>query len=217
MNRFQGAKGFIFDCDGTLLDTLGAWDDAERDLFAQSGPLTQEQEDEIHSAPIEKAAELFHERYGVGESADAVLAHLDGFLLGFYGDEAKPMPGACEFVRSVAGAGIPCVVLSSSPRRYLEAGLSRAGILDCFKELVTTDEVGSSKQDFAIYEHALKLLGCDKHQAWAVDDAPYAIAVMSDFGLNTIGVAAGCSQERRDSLEAHADIVVDTMEELNID
>ena len=53
------AKGFIFDCDGTLLDTLGAWEEAERDLFAQAGDLTQEQEDEIHSAPIERAAEIF--------------------------------------------------------------------------------------------------------------------------------------------------------------
>ena len=59
MFDFALADGMIFDCDGTLLDTLDAWEDAERDLFAQSGPLTQEQEDEIHSAPIEQAAELF--------------------------------------------------------------------------------------------------------------------------------------------------------------
>ena len=72
MDRFQGAKGFIFDCDGTLLDTLDAWDEAERDLFAESGPLTQEQEDEIHSAPIEDAARIFHEKYGVGKSAAAI-------------------------------------------------------------------------------------------------------------------------------------------------
>ena len=45
MFDFALADGMIFDCDGTLLDTLDAWEDAERDLFAQSGPLTQEQED----------------------------------------------------------------------------------------------------------------------------------------------------------------------------
>ena len=94
MRLFRDATGFIFDCDGTLLDTLGAWDEAERDLFAQTGQLTQEQEDEIHSAPIERAAEIFHERYGVGDSAEAVLAHLDGHLLGHYRDVANAMPGA---------------------------------------------------------------------------------------------------------------------------
>ena len=214
MGRFQGAQAFIFDCDGTLLDTLAAWDDAERDLFVQTGPLTQEQEDEIHSAPIERAAEIFHEKYGVGESAKAVLAHLDEHLLPFYRDVAKPMPGACEFVRAVHEAGLPCVVLSSSPRRYLEAGLQRVGILDCFAGLVTTDEVGVSKQDPAIYEHALEILGSARENTWAVDDAPYAIGVMSSFGLRTVGVAGGCSAERRVQLEASADVVVDTLEEL---
>ena len=81
MFDFTMADGFIFDCDGTLLDTLDAWDEAERDLFAQAGELTQAQEDEIHAAPIEQAAAILHERYGVGESAEDVLAHLDGHLL----------------------------------------------------------------------------------------------------------------------------------------
>ena len=48
---FDKVSGFIFDCDGTLLDSLGAWDVAERDLFAQAGELTQEQEDELHAVP----------------------------------------------------------------------------------------------------------------------------------------------------------------------
>jgi HAD superfamily hydrolase (TIGR01509 family) len=93
-------------------------------------------------------------------------------------------------VRKVREAGIPCVVLSSSPRRYLAAGLRRAGILDCFDELVSTDETGFSKQEFGIYEVALKVLGCERERVWAVDDAPYAIAVMHDFGFNTICVGS---------------------------
>lgn len=210
MDRFADAKGFIFDCDGTLLDTLSAWDDAERDLFAQTGPLTQEQEDLIHSAPIEQAAKLFHE-FGAGGSAEEVLAHLDGFLLRYYRDKAEPMPGACECVRAIHNRGIPCVVLSSSPRRYLEAGLRRVGILDCFLDLITTDEVGVSKQDRAIYEYAERVLGADRADIWAVDDAPYAIGVMSAFGLRTVGVAAGCDAVRRQLLEERADVVVETL------
>lgn len=211
MTDFNTAKGFIFDCDGTLLDSLGAWEEVEKPLFAQTGPLTQEQEDEIHSAPIEQAAQIFHQKYGVGESAQAVLAHLDGFLLRFYRDEAAALPGSCEFVRAVSSAGIPCVVLSSSPRRYLEAGLRRVGILECFAELVTTDETGVSKQDPAIYERALAVLGADRADVWAVDDAPYAIGVMATFGLNTIGVASGCTPDRRAQLQEKADIVVETL------
>ena len=206
MFDFTMADGFIFDCDGTLLDTLDAWEDAERDLFAQAGELTQAQEDEIHAAPIEQAAAILHERYGVGRSAEDVLVHLDNHLLPHYRDISVPMAGALEFVRAVHERGIPCVVVSSSPRRYLAAGLERAGVLDCFKELVSTDEVGASKQDFKIYEVAVRELGCEASRVWAVDDAPYAIAVMHEFGLKTI-----CAGQRKSDV---AEINVETLEEL---
>ena len=201
------AKGFIFDCDGTLLDTLGAWEEAERDLFAQAGDLTQEQEDEIHSAPIERAAGILHERYGVGESGQAVLEHLDGHLVPFYAEKAQALDGVIPFVRSLHELGKPCVVLSSSPRRYLEAGLRHVGILDCFMELVTTDETGCSKQEFAIYERALDILGTDVVDTWGIDDAPYAIAVMHEFGLRTICVG--------DRVSEFADLNVGSLSELS--
>lgn len=207
------ADAFIFDCDGTLIDSLGAWERAERDLFEQAGELTPEQEDEIHSAPIGQAAEIFHTRYGVGTSAQEVLAHLDGHLLDFYAHECRALPGACDFVRSIHDAGLPLVVLSSSPRRYLAAGLARIGILDCFTELVTTDESACSKQDFAIYERALSLLGSPRERTWAVDDAPYAIEVMRRFGLNTIAVGNGCDGHRASRLKSSATLYVDTLAE----
>ena len=181
--------------------TINARDEVEHKLFMQAGPLSREQEAHIHSAPIEQAAVLLHERYGVGESAEAVLAHLDGYLIPFYRDEAQALPGAVEFVRRAHAAGIPCVVVSSSPRRYLEAGLAHVGLLDCFKELVTTDETGCSKQEFAIYERALDLLGTPIETTWAVDDAPYAIAVMREFGLHTLAVGP-----RHDIAQAHVGV-----------
>lgn len=214
MKGFDSAEAFIFDCDGTLLDTLAAWDNAERDLFLAAGGLTREQEDEIHSSPIDLAAKIFHERYGVGASSEAVLAHLDGYLVDFYTTKARALPGARDFVKKVANAGVPCVVLSSSPRRYLEPGLARAGMLDCFEAIVTTDEVGCSKQEAQIYERALEILGSKRSVTWAVDDAPYAIAVMRDFGLNTIAVGNGCAEERRFLLESSATRFVQSLEEL---
>ena len=214
MFDFDKASGFIFDCDGTLLDSLGAWDIAERDLFAQAGDLTQEQEDELHASPFEEACRMFHERYGVWESTEAVFAHLNGYLLDFYRSAAEPLPGAVELVRTVHERGIPCAVVSSSPRRFLEAGLGRVGILDCFDCLVPTDEVGIAKTDPAIYRLAVERMGSDCATTWVVDDAPYAVAVVKRAGLNAIAPVNGQGAERRAQLEERADVVVETLAEL---
>ena len=211
----KNATGFVFDCDGTLLDTLDAWETTEESLFSQIPyPLTQEQEDEIHAAPIAEAARILHEKYGVGESNEAVLAHFDSNLLPFYAQEARALPGACELVRKIHSKGIPCVVVSSSPTRYLVAGLKRAGILDCFAKVVSTEDVGVSKQDHRIYDVALEALGAQRSTTWAVDDAPYACKVMGAYGFKTIAPVNGATAERRARQEEVADVVVETLEEL---
>ena len=213
MEGFNTAAGYIFDCDGTLLDTLDAWERAEAPLFAQTGPLSQAQEDEIHSAPIEQAARIFHERYGVGESADAVLAHLDGYLLGYYADEARALPGAVELVRRLAERAL-LVVVSSSPRRYLEAGLERIGILDCFAELLSTEDMALSKQDPAIYREALRVLGSTAERTWAFDDAPYAVSVMRRAGLKVVGLGNGAPRDTRELLRERADLYAESFADL---
>ncbi len=208
-------SGLVFDCDGTLLDTLDVWRAVEEPLFAQVPfELSQEQEDEIHSAPIEEAAQIFHEKYGVGDNSQAVLKHLDDGLLSFYANEAVALPGAVELVREAQQREIPCVVVSSSPRRYLEAGLSRVGILDCFKELISTEDVGVSKQNPEIYQVAVNALGSDIASTWALDDAPYACRAMGSFGFNTVAPLNGEGESRRAEKAAAATIVVNTLADL---
>lgn len=210
---FHSARGFVFDCDGTLLDTLDAWDEAEKDLFAQAKDLTDEQMAEIHSVPFRQCGEIFH-KYGVGESPEAVLAHLDSHLVPFYSEHAELLPGVYEFVKAVRSRNIPCVVLSSSPRHYLEAGLRKSGMLDWFEALITTDETGLSKQDPRIYRCALEVLGTDAADTWAVDDAPYAVEAIVQAGLPVISPCPQRGGSRWNQLEKTATIVVESLSEL---
>jgi len=211
---FSAIEAVVFDCDGTVLDTLGAWEEAERELFEQAGPLTKEQEDRIHAAPIEEACRIMHEEYGVGASTEEVLAHLDGYLLPFYRNEAKVLPGVIELVRVLEREGISFAIMSSSPRRYIEAGLGNVGLLGAFYDIITTDETGCSKDDEKMFERALMVLDSHKEATWIIDDAPYALRAMKDWGFKTIAPLNGCSEERARKLEEVADIVVPTLEAL---
>ena len=214
MFDFTGIRGFIFDCDGTLLDTLGAWEEVEAPLFAEAGDLTDDEQDEIHAVPFRECASIFHDRYGVGESTEAVWNYLEGYLMDFYAHQSEPLPGAVDFVRAVHAAGVPCVVLSSSPRRYLEAGLQRAGILDCFCELISTEDVNLSKQSPEIYQLACDILHAQPKDIWAVDDAAYAVKVMGTAGFNTIAPVNGRGEDVERKVAEAATVVVDTLEDL---
>ena len=212
---FDGASGFIFDCDGTLLDTMPIWNEAEARMIERlETPLTDEQMDEIRSAPIDTAATIMHERYGLGESPHDVLAFLDDMLLGFYRDTAQAKPGVVALLELLHAQGIPCSVVTSSPMRYVRAGLEHAGILEYFGRIVTTDDAGLSKQDERIYQLALDAIGADRATAWGIDDALYAVKVMSNFGIKTVGVYDCDKTSTFEGLQEVADIAVRSLEEL---
>ncbi len=211
---FDGASGFIFDCDGTLLDTMNAWNALEEDLFARASiPFTPEQIDEVRALPIQMSAGRFFE-HGIGESPEDVMNILDTALLSFYQNEAPVLPGAVEFVRAAQAAGIPCTVVSSSPQRFVVAGLERNGFADAFKAIVTAEDVGMSKQDPNIYLHAIELMGSQVESTWGFDDALYAINTMKGAGLRTCGCYDHDETGTYEQLKGAADIAIRSFEEL---
>lgn len=215
MNQlFAQATGFIFDCDGTLLDTMGAWNELEEQMFEQATiPFTEADLDEVRALPIQHSADKFF-RHGIGNSPEHVIEMLDNALLDFYQDEASPLPGAVEFVRAAREAGIPCTVVSSSPQRYVQAGLTRAGIADAFVRMITTEDAGMSKQDPRIYLLAIEEMGSDVATTWGFDDAVYALNVMRDTGLRTCGCYDHDETGTYEQLAEAADIAIRSFEEI---
>ena len=205
----------IFDCDGTLIDSMDAWLQAGAYLISQGqGPLSPEDIEAVRALPIPQAAQILH-RYGIGKDPDDVLTLFDEALLDFYRNEACLLPGARELVGTLTTAGVPCVVVSSSPMRYLHAGLSRNNLFDAFVKVISTDEVGISKQESRIYHLAADVMSSDLETTWGVDDALYAIRVMRDAGLHTVGIYS-CDEtaESFDALAAASDICIRSLDEL---
>lgn len=213
--RFDRASGFIFDCDGTLLDSMRAWDEVEERQFRLTRhDFTDDELNEIRGAPMEEAARILHERYGLGTSPQDFIREADARLLEFYEERVEPLPGAREFVQRLRSAGIPCSVVSSSPDRYIFAGLRRNGMFDDFAAVISTDTSGFSKQDPSIYRHAIERMGSELATTWGADDAIYAIRVMSGMGLHTVGVFDSDGTGTFEQLSGTADIAIRSFVEL---
>lgn len=211
----DGIRGLIFDCDGTLLDTMPAWNQLEADFAREAGVvLNDEQLEELRAAPIDECAGIFHNRYGLGESPQDVLGKMDAALMGYYREKATPLSGVVSLLEQARTRGIPCVVVTSSPERYVVAGLRHAGIAGYFERLITTDGVGLSKQDTRIWELALDILGSTPETTWGFEDSVYAVKVMRKVGIRTVG-AWDCDETGTyEQLAAAADIAVRSLEEL---
>lgn len=167
---------------------MGMWRDVEAYLQRLVGTsVTEARMNELRAMTLRDAVQTLLDE-GVGGDADEVIASLDARVLDFYSEQVRPKPGAIAFVSGLDAAGVPCAIVSSSPRRYLEAGLGRAGILPHITAILSVDDIGQSKHGPRIFEMACERLGdLDPHDVWGADDSLYAIEVMSSLGISTIG------------------------------
>lgn len=208
--------GIIFDCDGTLLDSMGLWFEVECELARRAGrQLTQEESDLLTTLTIPEAGAFFHERCGLGScGADAVLM-MDELLLDYYHTRARERSGALAFVRDLAQRGIPISVASSSPQSYLQAGLAQAGFSPYLDHIVSVDDVGKSKREPAVYDYTCSLMGTSRETTWVFEDSAYALRTVRSVGYRTVGIYDNDLSGTFEQLAALSDCAIKGFDELD--
>lgn len=182
-------RGVIFDCDGTLLDSIGVWHEVESNLACRANAqLSRAEVDELTTLTIPEVGAFFHERYGLGESAADVVEMIDASMLDFYQNRAEARPGALAFVQALAERGVVMSVASSSPQAYLQAGLAHTGFLPYLCAVVSVDEVGKSKREPAVFDRAREIMGTAREATWGFEDSTYALRTLRDAGYPTVGI-----------------------------
>ena len=100
-----GRIGVIFDCDGTLLDSMDVWREVEDELARRAGAqLTDADKDELTTLNIPEAGAFFHDRFGLGAAADDVVRMMDELMLDYYRNRAHERPGALRLRARSRGA-----------------------------------------------------------------------------------------------------------------
>lgn len=210
--------GFIFDCDGTLLDSMDVWINLETTLAARAGAtLTREQRDLLCGYTTPEECAWFHRELGLGESPDDVRTMVDEILMDFYANKVTPRKGAVELIAALTERGIPCTIASSSPHPYLKAGLERAGIYDAFTAVLSVDDAGAPKRERRIFDMAADAMGTTPETTWGVDDAVYALRTLASAGFRTIGIYDSDGAGTIEQLRAVADIAVLELSDIDID
>ena len=206
----------MLDCDGTLMDSIGAWHEAEIALLDEVGVrLAKAERDELNALTLEEAGKFFHERFGIRESSQAVVDAILAYLLEFYRTRSEATYGALDFVKAMHEAGVSMCVLSSSPQSFLQAGMERGGFLPYIERIISVEDLATTKRETATYEHICSLFGVDIKDSWLFDDSWYALATARKAGCRTVGVYSVDACGTHEELERYCDIVVDSFEELD--
>ena len=211
--------GFIFDMDGTLMDSIHIWHEAEQIILDESGvTLNKAERDELNALTLEEAGDFFHDRFGIMDSGQAVVDAIIDYMLEFYSTRAEANPGVLDFVSALYDEGVPMCVLSSSPQSFLQAGLGKSGLEPFFEDelIISVEDLTTTKRDPETYERVCAQLGTAPADTWFFDDSWYALATARDVGLRNVGVYSSDNCGTHEELARYADLVIDDFTELEL-
>ena len=189
----RSGPGFLFDLDGTLVDSVYqhviAWRAALQSVginlpvwkihrrIGMSGglfvnALTRELETELHPDVIAKLPEL----------------HADEFIRRF--DSVRPLPGAAQLLTTLSAHDVPWAIATSGPERYARRSLELLE-LPADTPLVTRDQVRHAKPDPDLFLAAAELIGVDIRHSMVVGDSVWDLLAAQRARALGIGLLSG--------------------------
>jgi beta-phosphoglucomutase family hydrolase len=181
--------GYIFDLDGTLIDTMPlhyrAWDAAMRQA-GLSVPLDEDLFYSLGGVPTRRVAEIIAQHYGLSIDPDKVFHEKEALFTDLQAD-AQVIAPTVEFAREAAKTH-PMAIASGGPREIVRRSLQLSGLTSLFRAVVTADDVVHGKPAPDMFLLAAKLLGVDPKQCLVFEDAEPGIQAAIAAGMQFVRV-----------------------------
>lgn len=215
MTTEQGGfmKALIFDMDGTLIDSMGAWHGLESKYLADLGINVEEFDfEQIATMSVDEVLAYIRKEYGVEGSLEQVRTFALDYMHRFYSEEAKLKPGVIPVLEYFKELGIPMIVGTATEIEPALVALEHTGIRSYFQDVYSSSTEGFAKNDKHFFYGCAKMLGVKPQEAALFDDAIYAVVTAKEAGLYTVAVLDQSYDQDIDALSRRADEVISGFE-----
>lgn len=179
---------YIFDMDGTLIDSMDMFENINRTLFENLGlPFTPEASDILKYIPVSDSSVYIAEHYNTPYSSREIEQILLETIRNGY-RSVKLKEGVSEYIGVCRDAGVKmCIATGTLASSALEVA-ERLGLMNDMEFLVSCSDVGKSKDSPDVFLLASERFGVEPSRCVVFEDGlPGATSAVS-AGFRAVGV-----------------------------
>lgn len=197
INNFDA---FIFDLDGTLIDSMGIWKQVDIEFLGSRGiELPEDLQRIIEGMSFSETAEYFRNRFSLKQDIDEIKAEWNDMAAGYYKNKIALKNGAKDFLNLLIGKGYKVAIATSNSRDLVDHILKRHEIGSYFDTIRTSCEVPRGKPYPDVYLKVAEDLGVNPKKCLAFEDTLAGVMAAKSAGMKVIGVAdemSYCSKDK---------------------
>ncbi len=190
MNRLpvpDHIRALIFDCDGTIADTMPLHWQSWREIAARHGFAFDEARFyALAGIPSRDIVRVLNREQGLELDPLGIAREKEETYLGKL-EHIGPIEIVLEIARAHAGR-LPMAVASGGSKRVIERVLGHLGIRTLFQAVVTNEDVTHQKPAPDIFLEAARRLGVAPARCRAYEDAELGLQAIRAAGMDAVDV-----------------------------
>jgi beta-phosphoglucomutase len=215
-------KAIIFDCDGVIADTEPIHMAAFGRVLAEEGITLTEEDYFAHYLALDDRGCFTRALAERGDSLtkdqlNELIRRKAGYVEHAMQSSLQLLPGAAEFIRQAAEC-YPLAVASGALRAEVELVVNHGGLRDCFRVIVSAEDVARSKPYPDPFIKAFELLNLpitdriEPGECLVIEDSIHGIRAAHQAEMRCLAVTNSYPKEKL----SEAELVVDSLAGLSL-
>ncbi|MBP3584745.1 MAG: HAD family phosphatase [Peptococcaceae bacterium] len=207
-------KGLIFDLDGTLLDSMPAWNQLLDNMLLKRG-ITPPPDllDRTKTLGLENATSMVLQEFGLTDDPAEVYQMFQNEMEYLYCNTIPLKPGVQEFLDATKGH-IPMAVATATSHPLVKKVLEHHHLTEYFHSITTVAEAGIGKHDPKVFLIAAEKLQLPVEECIVFEDSLTAIRSANNAGFYTVAIHEASNLHEQEALQNEANQYIEDFAEV---
>lgn len=206
MKKIENIKLFLFDLDGTILDSLKIWNDIDL-LFFKNHNLIMGEDYHIAIAPLtlEETATYTKNTYKLDIDEEQIMKEWSDLAIKEYAENVNLKKGVKEFLDYLKNKNVHLAIATSCNEEMFKPCLERYGIVSYFEHFYTSQNLKINKSNTNFFKEILNEYKIEPDQILFFEDSLASMKCAKSLGFNVVAVMDKKWEKLKEEIIASSD------------